>query len=400
MNQERKKILELVQKGKLSAQEAIILLEALDESTVKKETPINEAESTSAPINEAEETKETEPKLTEEASHDEVFQGTQTEGNQQQQEKQNKDESFYSQLESAGEKIFDFVNNALNKIKHFDFQFNQSVDVPHTFQQADSDIERIELDIANGPVRLVTWDQDEIRVECQAKVYRSEDKEDARNYFIENTVFSIENGLLIFATQSKWMRVETVVYVPKKDYKKISVRIFNGGLTGEQLDAKYLTVKTTNGKVELSNVDGEKFDIDTVNGQIKLTNSNASQLAAETVNGAIEALGLFENVELQSFNGNITCTLENRTNKFEAKAVTGNIKLIVPGNSSVDGDVRSNLGSYKLDLEGIEVMHEKKEIIQKQVKFKRTSIDDHVIHVLADTKTGSVHIGEAETAVV
>jgi len=31
MNQERKKILELVQKGKLSAQEAIILLEALED---------------------------------------------------------------------------------------------------------------------------------------------------------------------------------------------------------------------------------------------------------------------------------------------------------------------------------------------------------------------------------
>ncbi|MBS4219400.1 DUF4097 domain-containing protein [Bacillus sp. FJAT-49711] len=399
MNQERKRILELVQKGKLSAQEAIILLEALDEAGEKTDATINEAEQTNTPINEAEQTKEAEPKQTE-TPNDEVFQGTHTE-EKQEEEKMNKDDTFYSQLESAGEKIFDFVNNALNKIKHFDFQFNQSVDVPHTFQQADSDIERIELDIANGPVRLVSWDQSEVRVECQAKVYRSEDREDARNYFIDNTVFSVENGLLIFASQSKWMRVETVVYIPKKDYKKISVRIFNGGLTGEQLEAQYLTVKTTNGKVELSNVDGEKFDIDTVNGQIKLTNSNASQLDAETVNGAIEALGLFENVELQSFNGNITCTLtENKTNKFEAKAVTGNIKLIVPGNSSIDGDVRSNLGNYKLDLDGIDVMHEKKEIIQKQVKFKRTSTDDHVIHVLADTKTGSVHIGETKTAVV
>src|SRR5690606_6114274 len=151
-------------------------------------------------------------------------------------------------------------------------------------------------------------------------------------------------------------------------------------------------------KVELSNIEGEKFDIDTVNGQIKLTNSNASQLEAETVNGAIDAIGQFESVDLQSFNGNIACTLtENNTNKFEAKAVTGNIKLIVPGNSSVDGDVRSNLGNYKLELDGIDVMHEKKEIIQKQVTFKRTGSDDHVIHVLADTKTGSVNIGEAKS---
>ncbi|MBS4200328.1 DUF4097 domain-containing protein [Bacillus sp. FJAT-49732] len=387
MNQERKKILELVQKGKLSAQEAIILLEALDEDGEMK-----------APVS------ETEHKTLEAEQHEnttsEEFIGSQEE-DKKQQEKTSKDDSFYSQLETAGERIFDFVSNALNKIKHFDFQFNQSVDVPHTFQQADTGIERIELDVANGPVRLVSWDQPEVRIECQAKVYRYEDREDARNYFIENTVFSVEKEMLIFATQSKWMRVETAVYIPKKPYKKISVRIFNGGLTGEQLEAQYLTVKTTNGKVELSNIDGEKFDIDTVNGQIKITNSNASHLEAETVNGAIDALGQFENIDLQSFNGNIACTLtENNTNKFEAKAVTGNIKLIVPGNSSVDGDVRSNLGSYKLDLDGIDVMHEKKEIIQKQVKFKRTGTDDHVIHVLADTKTGSVNIGEVKATVV
>ncbi|MCJ8007681.1 DUF4097 family beta strand repeat-containing protein [Lederbergia wuyishanensis] len=388
MNQERKKILELVQKGKLSAQEAIILLEALEDG------------GNNASVSETEQVKTTPQPQQSEKTYDEDFSESQS-SEKQEQEKTNKEDSFYTQLESAGEKIFDFVNNALNKIKHFDFQFNQSVDVPHTFQQADTGIERIEVDVANGPVRLVSWDQSEIRIECQAKVYRSEDREDARNYFIENTVFTVENEMLIFATQSKWMRVETVVYIPKKHYKKISVRIFNGGLTSEELEAKYLTVKTTNGKIELTNIEGEKLDIDTVNGQIKLSNSNALQLEAETVNGAIEAIGQFENVDLQSFNGNIACTLtENNTNKFEAKAVTGNIKLIVPGNSTVDGDVRSNLGNYKLDLDGIDVMHEKKEIIQKQVKFKRTGTDDHVIHVLADTKTGSVNIGEAKTTVV
>jgi len=76
MNQERKKILELVQKGKLSAQEAIILLEALGEDGEKK-----------APINEAIQTEPTEPKQTEKISHDEEFQGTQTEEKQQHQEK-------------------------------------------------------------------------------------------------------------------------------------------------------------------------------------------------------------------------------------------------------------------------------------------------------------------------
>ncbi|MBS4223065.1 DUF4097 family beta strand repeat-containing protein [Lederbergia citrea] len=382
MNQERKRILEMVQNGKLSAQEAIILLEALEDELVEETSAVEKTDLSAKQDAEKEETKEKSKEKSEQQSYEK-------------NEDQN-DDSFYSQLESAGEKIFDFVNTALRKIKHIDLQFTQSVDIPHVFQQTDAEFERIDVDIANGPVRITTWDQPEVRIECQAKVYRSEDREDARNYFIDNTVFSIENGLCIFTTQSKWMRVETVVYVPKKQYKKIAVRIFNGGLTGERLNSDHLSVKTTNGKVELANLVGENFNLETVNGQIKLTNSNANQLEAETVNGAVEISGTYQNVELQSFNGNITCTLpETGTNKIEAKAVTGNIHLNLPETATIDGDVRSNLGSYKLDLEGIDVMHEKKEIIQKQVKFKRTGTDERVIYLLADTKTGSVHIRKA-----
>ena len=251
--------------------------------------------------------------------------------------------------------------------------------------------------LPTAPSRLVAWDQPEVRIECQARVYRSEDREDARTYFLENTVFTLQNGLLCFATQSKWMRVESVIYIPRKQYQKVTVRIFNGGLTGENIHCDNLSVKTTNGKVELSKLDGNKFEVETVNGQIKVTNSKALELDAETVNGSIEVSGSYRNSALQSFNGNITGTFpELGTNRVEAKVVTGNINLYVPETATIDGDVRSNLGSYKLDIDGIDVLHEKKEIIQKQVKFKRTGSDEQVMYVLADTKTGSVLLRKAE----
>ena len=83
-------------------------------------------------------------------------------------------------------------------------------------------------------------------------------------------------------------------------------------------------------------------------------------------------------------------TFQHVGKEIEAKVVTGNINLSLPAEATIDGDVRSNLGSYKLDIDGIDVLHEKKEIIQKQVQFKRTGSDEQVIHLLADTKTGSV----------
>lgn len=406
MNQERKRILEMVQNGTLSAEEAIILLEALEK---KKDVPaeadeqVKEMGGVLGGYPDQEEAHMAGPSTGHESEptagpgagqKDTAGQGARSD--KWKSDKDSKEDNFYSQLENAGEKIFDFVNHALTKIKQIDLQFNQSVDIPHVFQQAGDNVEKIDIDVANGPIRVVSWDQQEVRVECQAKVYRSEDREDARKYFLENTVFSAENGLLCFATQSKWMRVEATIHVPKKLYKKISVRIFNGGLTCEELQTSQFTVKTTNGKVDLLNLDGEKIDIDTVNGQIKLAGSRAEQLEAETVNGTIDVSGAFRNVELQSFNGNISCTLpDTGTQRVEAKAVTGNISLYLPSTSTLDGDIRSNLGNYKLDLEDINVLHEKKEIIQKQVKFKRTGADGEITYVLADTKTGSVTVGKS-----
>ncbi len=389
MNQDRKRILEMVQEGKLSAQEAIVLLDALENGNAEgaKEEPSNLEEQWTGTPPQAESKAE--------SNSGSAHGSTQNEQSKS-KESGSGDDTFYSQIEQAGERIFDFVNTALRKIKDIDWQITQSVEVPHVFQQADEQIERVDIDIANGPVRVIAWEQQEVRVECQAKVYRVEDRDEGRSYFLDNTIFSQDNGMLCFATKSKWMRVETTVYIPKKLFKKIAVRVFNGEMTGELLETEHLIVKTTNGKVDLTGISGKKLDVDTVNGQIKVVDLNADRVEAETVNGAIDLSGCYKKAELKSFNGNIQCTLEKSgAELIEAKAVTGNIHVNLPDTATIDGEVRSNLGSYKLDLEGINVLHEKKEVIQKQMKFKRNGLDDHTLYLEADTKTGSVFIRKA-----
>ncbi|WP_062109184.1 DUF4097 family beta strand repeat-containing protein [Bacillus niameyensis] len=390
MNQEKKRILELVQNGKLSAQEAIILLEALEEEAPKQTAETNQEQGEEKQTSDAKEDSNTNDNTaTDETSKDDT---------NKKQETSSSSESIYTQLEHAGERLFDFVQNAFNKIKDIDFQFNQSVEIPHTFQQSASEAEKIDIDIANGPVKIKSWDQPEIRVECNAKVYRTDDREEARNYFLDHTVFNYENGLLVFGTQSKWMKVETILYIPKKTYNKISIRAFNGGVKGEQVHSDTLVVKTTNGKVELSNIQGESLDIDTVNGQIKLVDSTIEKVEAETVNGSIQVTGGYDDVELQSLNGNIDCKLLKLVPRnLGAKTITGNIDLTIPKDAGVDGEVRSNIGNYRLQLNDINIMHEKQEIIQKQVKFKRAGVNESILQLVADTKTGSVHVSETES---
>jgi DUF4097 and DUF4098 domain-containing protein YvlB len=364
MSEERKRILEMVEKGTISAQEALTLLEALE----KKQASQQDQEK-------------------------QIFNELVTSVHEEKGEENSKD-SFYSSSKPK-DKVMDFVNSALNKIKNFDFDFQwkHSVELSHVFQQADVHLDKIDMDVANGKVEIIPWDQQDVRLECQAKVYRTEDREEARKQFLENTSFVVENAGLFYSTQLKWMKVDTKVYVPKQYYKKISIRQFNGGLKAENISVEEFKSKTANGKVFIQHITSEKAEIETSNGAIQLLDVKADNLDAESINGKIEVEGDIRYSDVQSLNGNIVCKLTGENaDTIHSKAVTGNIDIYVPDGHAVVGEAKSNLGGFKVELEGINVVEEKNDIVQKHIRFSKNPEADKKLHIFAETKSGSVLI--------
>ena len=101
-------------------------------------------------------------------------------------------------------------------------------------------------------------------------------------------------------------------------------------------------------------------------------------------------------MELQSFNGHIHCKLDGaRCEMVEAKATTGGIDIDVPEYVTVNGKLKSNFGNFTVDLEGIQIIEEKNEFMQKTLGFKSIKDSQSAIHLLADTKTGSIVIRKA-----
>jgi DUF4097 and DUF4098 domain-containing protein YvlB len=140
-------------------------------------------------------------------------------------------------------------------------------------------------------------------------------------------------------------------------------------------------------------VESEKVEAETANGKITIVNSKANKLAAETMNGSLDVEGKFVSTDLQTFNGNINCTFgEENMDTIHTKAVTGSITIYLPADVSVEGECKSNLGNYKIDLEGYEVLDEKKEIVQKQLRFNRNGKTEEPVRLFSDTKTGSIYI--------
>jgi DUF4097 and DUF4098 domain-containing protein YvlB len=366
MNEERKRILDMVEKGTLTAQEALTLLEALDKKT--------------------EPSKEKEKDFLDEFVS--IF-----------QEEKKGDTSNGYKTDKTKDKLLDFMNTAFSKIKNFDFDFqwNQSVEVSHVFQQPDTAFKKVDIDVANGKVELIPWDGEEVRVECQAKVYRTEDREEARKQFMENTSFAIDKETLYYSTQLKWMKVDSKVYIPKQQYENISVRLFNGGLKADHIEADYFRAKSANGKIQIDHLTSKKAEVETSNGAITVVNAKAEKVEAESINGKVQVEGDIHYTDAQSLNGNIVCVLTGaKADTLHAKTVTGSVDIYVPSSINISGEAKSNFGGFKMELEGIDVVEEKNDVVQKHIRFNRKTDAEEKLHLFAETKTGSVLIKKTE----
>jgi DUF4097 and DUF4098 domain-containing protein YvlB len=363
MKEERKRILTMVEEGKLSVDEALSLLDELqkDQKTMEqKQADIVNELSTNVHFEEAK-----------------------------------KEDPVFDKYQSTKEKIFEFVDSALKKIKEIDLDLNfgQSVDISHIFHHADAELTNMDIDLANGSLNIVAWDQPDVRVECKAKVYRVENQDQARQNFLRDVTFALEGGKLRFLTQQKWMKLEAVMFVPKVQYDKVRVRIFNGSVTGGQLNVSDLRVKTANGKIKLEHLSGTKAEVETANGKIKLKHSQFDELEAETINGAIKVEGDFKKVDTQSFNGNVSVLLKgDRSEWVHAKTTTGPIEVYVPEGTPVDGELKTNLGGFNLNLVGVQVLEEKSEMIQKSLRFQSVNHPDKMVKIYADSKSGSITV--------
>lgn len=364
MKEERKRILKLVEEGKMTVDEALFLIEQMEQGNAQSQEK-STALSTDVKFEES-----------------------------KKEEFKKEDYNTYK-FNTVKDKVLDFVDSAFKKIKDFDLDLNfgQSVDITHIFQQGDAYLNQVDIDMANGSVKIVPWEQKDIRIECIAKVYRVENQDEARRKFLEDAIFTIENQKLRFSVQQKWMKVDAVIHIPKEEYETVRIRLFNGSIEGENLTVKDCRAKTANGKVLLGNLECGKLETETANGQINVSRSAIKDLEAETINGAIKVDGFFDQVDLQSFNGNVTCTVKNQDcESVEVKATTGSIDVFLPEKTPASGELKSNLGGFTIEIDGIQVVEEKSDMVQKNLRFKPADSGQKAVRLYADTKTGSIAV--------
>lgn len=369
MQDDRKRILDMVENGVITAQEALVLLEALGKPS-----------SVVAPVVKVELKKEQ----------------TTNEQTETHQPKDNQDfiEDLKRDFNVVGERFMHFMQGTVDKIKQFDFDmpFGEPIIFKEKIVKENAKYEDISIDIANGKIEIYPTEEAHTHAEITVKSYKNSTEEEAKNRFHKDFIFSTDENKLRLYSDMKTASVQVTLYVPIKTYNQIYVRLFNGDFIAKKIEADSFKVKTTNGKVEWKELKFDKADIETVNGSVQIQQVEGNSIEVETINGRIYVDGKLKEIEGSSVSGHVILTTKDKAaRKIEGTAIAGTVELYVPKDISIKGEATSQIGKIDVQLADVTHLNQSEQLLNKKVGF--TKIVDgstEPLRVYGNAKTGSV----------
>lgn len=266
----------------------------------------------------------------------------------------------------------------------------------HEFNYPNPQASLIDVKVANGTVVFKTWDQEDVKVEAKIKLYGKMAGDSPMEAFLERSDIDVDDETISFQVPNKRVKADLTFYLPKRIYDHVSVKLLNGNVLVEELTAKDVYTKSTNGTITFKKIDATMLEIEGVNGEIKVLEGTILDNIIETVNGDVSISAAPESLSVSLINGDIRITAKEKTlRRVEASSANGNIKLALPNDLGVEGQVKTNLGSINSRLTDIEVVREKKDRGNQQLHFRRV-LEESMAQINASTTTGSIFLKDTD----
>ena len=266
----------------------------------------------------------------------------------------------------------------------------------HEFNYPNPQASLIDVKVANGTVVFKTWDQEDVKVEAKIKLYGKMAGDSPMEAFLERSDIDVDDETISFQVPNKRVKADLTFYLPKRTYDHVSVKLLNGNVLVEELTAKDVYTKSTNGTITFKKIDATMLEIEGVNGEIKVLEGTILDNIIETVNGDVSISAAPESLSVSLINGDIRITAKEKTlRRVEASSANGNIKLALPNDLGVEGQVKTNLGSINSRLTDIEVVREKKDRGNQQLHCRRV-LEESMAQINASTTTGSIFLKDTD----
>lgn len=377
MQNERKRILTMLENGTISMDEALTLLEKLENKSTAESGQVDVQQTAHS-----------------ESVHDEDAAHTTKRGKDKNPSMDEFIEDIRKDFVTVGDRFMQFMQTTVDRMKGFDFDspFGGSSTFHHSIVKQGADLSEILIDVDHGSVIVQPTDATEIRAEFTVKAFNNRSEEEVKKEFLDKLIFVQDEGKLRLLSDLKLYQVNIDLFVPKKKLDKISARLLNGSFNLKDLSVDRLYTKTANGKVDIERMEFDEAELETANGSIRVNESTGRLLEAETINGRVYILGKLKDVEAKSLNGHVVVTTTDQAaQKVEARTVSGSVELYIPSDVPLNGEISTNMGRLDLQLHDINKTTEQEQFLQRAVRFKKDVEGDATpLHLIGEAKSGSV----------
>ncbi|HEY9582603.1 MAG TPA: DUF4097 family beta strand repeat-containing protein [Savagea sp.] len=376
MEAKKKQILQLVEDGTITAEEAIVLLSKLND------TP--------------EQPKVEEPTLPKQAEQEE--QEEQSSQEDPFAEATDRGEQFFrdvkSDVQEIGTQFMKFFQTAVDQVKSFDV--NQIFDAKVSFTReftVKEPLERLDIEVFHGSVNIVKGTSEETTLFVDAAFFDTADEAKADERFTKEFLYDQQGDTLYIQSQLKTARMNCTLTVPAHLYDKVTVKTWNGAVSIEDLRAKQVKVSTKNGKVHFVNNEFEQAKVETANGKVYARGITGEDLEIETFNGAIYVDGSVEEIEAESVNGPIAITTTHpQARSIEAESFAGAVEIYLPKEASTSGKLQTNVGKLTVDVLNATVEEVQDSLFETEVQFEVEGSSSRRLQVKAKTNAGTITV--------
>ncbi len=336
MHEERLLILKMVEAGKITAQEAVELLEAMEAEEPPKQDKI-----------------------------DDTWRRIEKQGQEFSQKIERAVErlghSIEMKLEDSG--LSEQLSNLPRLLSKIPFLNTIAAEV-HEFSQEYQgsfapDLSEIPISLknVNGSIVIEGWDQDTVKLVVTQKV-KAKDREQALDKLIQielpETGTAVD-GLRVEVQEQSDTSVSYHLSVPRKNPYLVTLESTNGGCRLANLLAKRLRVKTVNGSVTVKQTKADSIYTETCNGSNNLDYVEAEDIKQHTANGSIHFVGSSPKIDCDTVNGSVRVlplTFAHAQSQLRINTVNGGVRCLLPQmpNMLVKVDAATAIGRVKIGL--------------------------------------------------
>ncbi len=262
-------------------------------------------------------------------------------------------------LQDIEKNVNDFIKGTFSTLfdRDFTFQIKGKFDLFQKLFKVDvSKMESPELFIynKNGSVKLEETDEDELNINVKVYYKNMENFDDSSFFTFEN-----EGDKITFKSKKpsdkEQFYLEVLVKVPKKEFSNILVETTNATIAAENISALKLDLSTTNGKISLKDSKIKELSLTTANGPITIEDTTGSVAHIKSSNGKISIENItFDELKGATSNGKI---IGEDLDFIDLKLYTSNGSILLENLIterlkqtklvSTNGDLSIELGSLK-----------------------------------------------------